>query len=235
MARLETVGVSSPGRVGHIYWALLAAIVLLSACSSDIDVTPGTSGTGPTTTIELPDEAEMPAEVLGLGNGSAMLNIDRSLEVPLGSFEITADFTLNTFHGLVGEPGQTNKISGSTESEFAVVITGIGATGISHTTTMTGPLLYEVEGTFHPESGGCTFDLTVTETAVLSQVTSVVNTALGELPVPPEGAGADVITSFDVQFDEKSLDFFVIAGEHSSSFTLYDVGLPDGTGCSFTG
>ncbi len=194
-----------------------------------------TSSTGPTTTIELPDEVELPAAVLGLGNGSAMLKIDRTLEVPLGLFEFTADFTLNTFHGLVGEPGQTNEIAGSTESEYTVVMTGVGSTGISHTTTMIGPLVYDVTGTFHPASGGCTFDLTVIETAVLSEVTSMVNTVLGELPVPPEGAGADVITSFDVQFDEESLDFFVITGEYSSSFTLYDVALPDGTGCSFTG
>ncbi len=91
-----------------------------------------------------------------------------------------------------------------------------------------------MEGTFDPAAGGCVFDLVVTETIHLSQVTSAENSLLGVIPFP-EGLGADEVSTFQVEFDEQSLDSFIIAGQHNSSFTLADVVLPDGTGCNFTG
>lgn len=201
-------------------------------------------GSGTDAPIELPAEEvslseedasiELPAQEVFPGEGSAMLKIDRTFEYPLALLEMNADFTVQTLHGLVGEPGQTNKVFGSTEVEFAGSLTGQG-TGGEHTTTATGPVKYEVDGFFYPASGGCTFELVVTETLRLSQVASMENTALGVIPVPPGGLGDDVVTTFDVEFDEESLDFFIIAGEHTSAFTLYDIALPDGTDCRFTG
>jgi len=183
-----------------------------------------------------PDEIEMPAEEIFQGEGSAMLKIERNWDFgTLGYFEMGADFTFYTFHGLVGEPGETNKATGSTESEFTLELGRTGTTGGVATTTATGPVSYEVEGFFYPSAAGigCEFHLVVTETLRLSQVTTMTDTQLGELPVP--GLGEDIVTTFDVEFDQQALDFFVIGGENSSSFTLYDVALPDGTGCSFTG
>lgn len=210
-------------------------LLLLSACG----------GSGVTLPNELPadeavlgegaDETEIPGEEIFLGEGSAMLKIEREWEFgALGFFEMVADFTIRTTHGLLEEPGKTNKVFGSTESEFTLELGRTGTTGGIATTTATGPVGYEVEGFFYPAAEGCEFHFVVTETLRLSQVTSMTDTQLGVLPVP--GLGADIVTTFEVDFDPEALDFFIFAGSSAtSSFTLYDIVLPDGTNCSFTG
>lgn len=184
---------------------------------------------------EAADEVELSAEEIFLGEESAMLKIERDWDFgALGFFEMGADFTIRTTHGLLDEPRKTNKVFGSTESEFILEMGRTGTTGGIATTTATGPVSYEVEGFFYPASEGCEFHFVVTETLRLSQVTSMTDTQMGVIPVP--GLGADVVTAFEVDFDPESLDFFLIAGSSAnSSFTLYDIVLPDGTDCIFTG
>lgn len=236
--------------------AVLAAtgfLLLLSACSGargeavdnqhseEIDLGEVGEAVDPVDPAEAvgptePDETEMPAEEIFQDQGSAMLKIERDWDFgTLGYFEMGADFTFYTFHGLVGDPGETNKATGSTESEFTLELGRTGTTGGVATTTATGPVSYEVEGIFYPSAAGigCEFHLVVTETLRLSQVTMMTDTQLGELPVP--GLGEDIVTTFDVEFDQQALDFFIFAGEDYASFTLYDVALPDGTGCVFSG
>lgn len=177
---------------------------------------------------------ELPAEEIYLGQGSAMLNIERNWDFgTLGYFEMGADFTIYTYHGLVGEPGETNKVTGLTESEFTLELGRTGTTGGVAFTTATGPVTYEVDGFFYPEAAGigCEWHLVVTETLHLSLVTSMMDTQLGAISVP--GLGEDIVTKLDIEFDQEALDYFIIAGGHAS-FSLYDVVLPDGTGCSFT-
>ncbi len=208
-----------------LFSSLLALIV---ACGSNpVAESPGEDG-----------QQEAPSEMQGVevypGEGSATLKVDRTWDWVLGEFVMEAEFLILTQHGMVvGEPEQPTRVFGSAEAEFFATIVGTG-TGGSHTTTATGPVTYEVEGTFDPAAGGCVFDLVVTETIHLSQVTSAENSLLGVIPFP-EGLGADEVSTFQVEFDEQSLDSFIIAGQHNSSFTLADVVLPDGTGCNFTG
>ena len=213
-----------------IVLAWCALVASIAACGGGAE-TAVVESPGGEAQVEAP--TEMRAEEVYPGEGSATLKVDRTWNWVLGEFVMVEEFTIQTQHGLVGEPGETNRVFGSTESEFHATIVGTG-TGGSHTTTATGPVTYEVGGVFYPGSEGCAFDLVVTETIHLSQVTSMENSVLGVLPVP-EGLGADEVSRFEVEFDEQSLDFFIIAGAHNSAFTLTDVVLPDGTGCNFTG
>lgn len=228
--------------------AIAGLLISITACSGaeseavdreqteEIDLGEAAEPSGEQDAAGVTAPPELPGEEIYPGEGSAMLKIERDWNFgALGYFEMGGDFTIYTFHGLVGEPGETNKVTGSTESEFILELGRTGTTGGVATTTATGPVSYEVEGFFYPEALGlgCEFQLVVTEILHLSLVTTMTDTQLGELAVP--GLGEDVVTTFDVEFDREALDFFVFAGEDYASFTLYDIALPDGTGCLFSG
>jgi len=110
---------------------------------------------------------------------------------------------------------------------------GHGAGG-GHTVTATGPVQYEIEGHFYPATEGCTFKLVVTEKMLFSKVREVQSSLFGAIPTGPGGLGEDQTTVFRPEFDQESKDFFIIAGNHVTSFSLYDIALPEGTGCDFT-
>jgi len=174
---------------------------------------------------------ELPAENVYPEDGSAMLKVDRSLDFGAGgSWKLATDVTLLTYHGLVGDPNLPTRVTGHAEAEVEAVAVGTGQTGISHTETTMIPVEYQVEGKFYP-APRCEWELKVIETLFLSKVTSIQSTVLGTIPVP--GLGPDMLTDFDVEFDQQSRVQVDIAGTYSVYWEIYDIALPAGTGCNF--
>lgn len=171
-----------------------------------------------------------PAQEIDQGVGSANLFIDRSFTLPYDSYlSMATDITLILGYEALSEPWEPAVISGYTVGEFDFLAAGRGISGGGHDTTGNGPVRYEIDGTFYPVPL-CTWEITVTETVLWSEVTSVYNTFLGEMPTP---GFADMSVTMTVEFDEQILYDFIIGPAENVSFVLNDIVLPPGTGCAF--
>jgi hypothetical protein len=195
-----------------------AGVVLLSAL-----VAVGCGGSGSVTGPELPGEE------IYLQGGSAMLRVDRTLDFGTGgAFEMETELTLTTDQIFITDPNQRSRVFGYTEAEAEAILIGTG-TGGSHTETAWIPVEYQVEGVFHP-APRCEWELKIIETLFLSKVTSIHSTLFGTISV--DGLGADRLTDFDVEFDQQTRDYAVI-GAQGNMFSIFDIVLPEGTGCRF--
>jgi hypothetical protein len=196
-----------------------AAGVVLMGCL----VAVGCGGSGSATTPELPGEE------IYLQGGSAMLRVDRTLDFGTGgAFEMETELTLVTDHTFVAYSNERANVSGYTEAQAEAILIGTG-TGGSHTETAWIPVEYQVQGAFYP-APRCEWKLKIIETLLLSEVKSIDSSIFGTIPV--DGLGADRLTDFDVEFDQATRDYAVI-GAQGNMFSIFDIVVPEGTGCRF--
>lgn len=128
------------------------------------------------------------------------------------------------------QPSYVSKFEAVQTNECEVQVFRTGTAG-SGTTTTVVPVTFTFTGQFNP-APDCTFTLQIDEAMMLSQITVLHDTLLGDIPV--DGLGLDEFTAFPSYTFHFPDEQQIIGSADLFSVTPSDFVIPTFTGCNYS-